>query len=306
MRYILAIILAFMLTTAASCTSNQAEQSVEAPFNGGIHGLVAEFEEIGTVSDTGPANEVWEDEDFPMEINVKNKGEFTVGAHDAEFEIKGISSNDFTGIDFTTDNDEEIDKVSEFQPDGGEIWVDFGDAHYTNLVGTHYDANIFVYFTYPYETYVNIPKVCYKENIRDTTVCDVDSSKQAFASGGPLQVGSVTERYIGKGKILLEIPVRNVGKGRIKAYANDEFKPNYDEFSFTMEDPDWECTARGNSNVARITHPSGQPGNEDIIIRCTNDNLEEGALFTRAITLSLQYYYQDWIEQRVRVRENPD
>jgi len=295
-----------IFSMGASCSSNRAEQTVEAPFHGGIEGLVAEFEELGSVSDTGPQNEAWEDEDFPVEINVQNKGEYTVDSHQAEFEIKGVSPNDFSGLDFTANNDDEIEKVSAFRPEGGETWIHFGDAHYVNLVGTHYDANIFIYFTYPYKTYINIPKVCYKENIRDSTVCDVDSMKQAFASGGPLQVGSVQQRYIGKGKILLEIPVKNVGKGRVKSYQNDEFKPNFDEFSFTIEDPDWECTARGNTNVARITHPSGQPGNEEVVIRCTNSNLDAGALFTKEIVLSLDYYYQDWVEQRVRIRENPE
>jgi hypothetical protein len=199
-----------------------------------------------------------------------------------------------------------IDKVSEFMPDGGEDWVSFGDATYVNLVGTHYDANLYVYYSYPYETYINIPQVCYKENIRDTTICDVDEIKQAFASGGPIAVGSVRERYIGRGKILLEIPIKNVGKGRIKAYANDEFETNFDEVGFHIDDPDWYCQARGNPSVARITRPGDEPGNEEVVIRCINDNLEAGALYTRAVTITLQYYYEDWVYQVVRIRENPE
>jgi len=218
----------------------------------------------------------------------------------------GHLSSDFTGIDFDMSNPNEILKVSSFMPQGGEDWVSFGDAHYTSLTGTHYDANIFVYFTYPYQTYINIPKVCYKENIRDHTVCDVDTTKQAFASGGPVQVGTVQQRYIGKGKILLEIPIKNVGKGRMKAYRNDDFEVNFDEVQFQIEDSDWDCSARGNPNIARITHPGGVPGNEEVVIRCTNDGLEQGALYTKSVTLTLDYYYQDWIEQRVRIIENPE
>ncbi len=304
--YVLAIILIMVFSIGAQCSRSQADSTVEAPFNGGIEGLVAEFWQIGSVSDTGPDNQVWEDESFPVQARVMNKGEYTIPAHDVEFEIQGISQSDFTGIDFTADNDEEIDGVSEFLPDGGEITVDFGEAHYNNLVGTHYDANIKLNYIYPYETYINIPKVCYKEDIKDNTFCNVDETKQAFASGGPLAVGTVTESYIGKGKIMLEIPISNVQKGKAKAYKNDEFETMYDQVAFSIDDPDWECQARGNPSVARITRPQGEPGNEEAVIRCINEHLEAGALYQRAITLKLSYYYNDWITQTVRIRENPD
>jgi len=297
------LLIAFL--TAATCSKN-GDELVPSPFYGGIEGLTAEFEDIGTVSDTGPDNEVWFDETFPLEAHVINRGEYTIDSHLVEFEIKGISESDFNGIDFYRTNEERLDKVSEFLPDGGEIWVDFGDAKYMSLVGTHYDANIFLYFTYPYETYINLPSVCYKWDIKDNTVCTVDASKQAFASGGPLTVGTVEQRYIGRGKILLEIPISNAGQGRMKPYDNDEFKPNFDEFAFYIDDPDWDCSARGNPSIARISHPYGEPGNEEVIIRCVNENIEEGALYTRAVTLTLAYYYQDWEKQTVRILETPE
>jgi hypothetical protein len=304
--YILAIILVLVFSMGAQCTNKRDTGSVQSPFFGGIEGVTVQFEQIGSVSDTGAKNEVWEDETFPVDVRVRNRGEFTINEHEAELEIKGVSPNDFTGLEFFKDNTAKIEKVSQFMPEGGEDYVSFGNAKYLNLVGTHYDANLFIYFTYPYETYINIPKVCHKFNIRDNTVCDVDATKQAFASGGPFAVGTVQERYIGKGKILLEIPVKNVAKGRAKAYKNDEFQSNFDEFAFTVKEPDWYCTARGNNNVARITHPTGEPQNEEVIIRCINDKLEEGALYTQSVTLTLAYYYQDWISQIVRIRENPE
>ena len=304
--YVIAIILIMVFSMGARCSSSQADDTVEAPFNGGLEGLIMEFMEIGSVSDTGAENEVWEDESFPVEVRLMNNGEYTVNAHEAEMEIQGISPTDFTGIDFNKDNSEKIEKVSEFMPDGGEDYIDFGDAHYENLVGTHYDASVKLELTYPYETYINIPKVCYKEDIKDNTLCDVDETKQAFASGSPIQVGTVRERYIGKGKILLEIPISNVQKGKAKAYKNDEFETRYDQVAFSVDDPEWDCSARGDPNIARITRPDGEPGNEEAVIRCTNENLEEGALYQKAVTLTLAYYYQDWIIQTIRIRENPD
>jgi hypothetical protein len=304
--YVIGIILILVFSLGATCQSRNAPTTVVSPFFGGIEGLTAEFQIIGTVSDTGVKNEVWEDEAFPVEVRLNNKGESTIDAHTVELEIKGISPQDFNGIDFVKDNPNEIEKTSQFMPDGGEDYVTFGNAKLLNLVGTLYDANIFIYFTYPYETFINVPRVCYKTDLKDNTVCNVDEIKQAFASGGPISVGIVRERFIGKGKIMLEIPIRNVQKGRTKAYTNDPFQPNFDELAFQIDDPDWECTSRGNANVARITHPEGSPENEETVIRCINDNLEEGALFTKAVTLDLKYYYKDWITQTVRIRENPD
>jgi hypothetical protein len=304
--YILAIVLVLLFSMGATCSSRGRPDPITPPWNGGIEGLVATFEQIGSVSDTGAQNEVWEDEAFPVEVRLTNKGEYTINSHEVYLEVKGISPNDFTGIDFQTDNPNKIDKVSEFMPDGGEDYISFGNARYTRLMGTLYDANIRIDYTYPYETYVTIPQVCYKENIRDTTYCDVDETKSAFASGGPIGVGTVQERYIGRGKILLEIPIKNMQKGRAKAYLNDEFQPNYDELAFQADDPDWECSARGNYNIARVTHPTGENQNEEVIVRCINNNLEAGALYTRSFTLTLKYYYKDWVMQTVRIRENPE
>lgn len=307
--YVLLVLLVVLFSMGASCanlTNKRGDDAVASPYYGGFEGLVADFEEIGTVSDTTAQNEVWEDESFPVRLHLLNKGEYTVPAHDVKLEIKGISQTDFSGLAFTEDNDDELEKVSEFLPDGGEVFIDFGDAKYEQLEGTHYDANLYVYYDYPYETYINIPKVCYKENIKDDTICNVDSTKQAFSSGGPIQVGTVRERYVGKGKILLEIPITNKQKGKTKAAKNDEFRPEWDEVYFETDDPDWECKSRGNPNVARITHPGGERGNEEVTIVCTNVNLEKDALFTKAVTLKLTYHYQDWINQVVRIRENPE
>jgi hypothetical protein len=299
----LVLILSLLLIT--SCADNR-NPSVNAPFLGGYDGLVAEFLPIGTVSELRKY-EVWEDDNFPVSVIIKNKGEYTVPAHTVLFEIKGVARSDFQGIDFETDNPDELEKVAEYNLEGGQDVIDFGNAHYTALTGTFYDANFYIYFTYPYQTYINVPKVCYKENIKDDTVCNVDETKQAFASGGPIQVGTVTQRYIGKGKIALDIPIRNVGKGKAVAYSNDEFRPEWDEVAFQVNTPDWICRALGDTAVARIGHPTTQRSSgDDVVIHCENRHLELGALYTKSFTLTLDYYYQDYIAQIVKIKESPE
>lgn len=306
--YAVLVMVLAVLMLGASCQSsrNQAESQVVSPYYGGYDGLVAEFININQVSDTKSQNAVWEDESFPISVRLRNRGEYTIQPHDVKLWIEGIAPSDFSGIDFTKTNRDQIDKVSQYVPDGGEEYIDFGNARYNNLEGTHYDATVFVKYEYPYETYINIPKVCYKENIRDQTVCQVDSVKQAFATGGPIQVGTVTQKYIGKGKIMLEIPIKNVRSGYAKAHKNDGYRPEWDEVYFSMNDLDWECKSRGNPNTARITHPGGIRGNEEVLIVCTNSNLPIGANYPKAVTLKIAYYYQDWIDATIRIKENPE
>jgi hypothetical protein len=288
----------------ASCGS-EGDTNVGSPFFGGYDGLVAEFMAIGTVSES-TKYEVWEDDGFPVSVMVQNKGEYTLQPHDVLFEIKGVSPSDFQGLNFNVDNQDTLDKVSDFNKDGGQEVIDFGDATYTALTGTFYDANFYVYYTYPYETDINV-RACYKQNIKDDTVCEVDGTKQAFSSGGPFQVGTVTESYIGKGKIALEIPIRNVQKGKAKAFINDEFRPEWDEVAFQVNTENWECRSLGDTNVARISHPTTVRSTGDqVVIYCTNKNLEEGALYYKTFTLKLKYYYQDYITQVVRIKENPE
>ncbi len=270
-------------------------------YYGGNDGLVATIEDIGSISDTGDHNEVWEDQEFALRVELNNRGEYTIPAHEVELKLEGISKDDFQGFTFIQDNDEELEKVSEFLEDGDIEVVDFGKSSYSNLQGIYYDANIWVKYTYPYETYIVIPEVCYKGNIRDKEVCDVDAPKKSYASGGPIQINRVTESYIGRQRIKLTIPIRNAGGGRAKARKSDEFRNEWDEVYFEVNDIDWECESRGDPQIARITKSKGEV---DII--CTNSNLAEDDLFTRAISLTLKYYYQDRVSETVRIRESPE
>lgn len=297
-----ALMLVFVLSLGASCDGGS--DTIQSPYLGGHKGLEAEFQEIGSISDSGPENEVWEDESFPVVIHLENKGEHTIPAHDVKLEIKGIAKSDFSGIDFTKDNSEKIEAVDkDYRPDGGQVYIDFGNARYDFLEGTHYDAQIFVEYTYPYETHINIPRVCIKGDIKDEGVCEVEDTKSAFATAGPIQVGDVKERVMGRGAVMLEIPIWNAGHGKAKAKKNDEFDSTWDEVYFEINNADWECeSASANPNIARMS----REGDEKAKIRCYNENIPEKEMSITALTLKLSYYYQDRINEVVRIRRVPE
>ncbi len=290
-----------LLLILASCQQQAGKEGVESVWLGGSEGLVAEFEEFGT------ENEIYEDEAFPVVVLLQNKGEFAFKAHEVEIMIRGISEADFSGLEFESTNSEDISKVSEFLPDGGYERVNLGEAVYEGLTGTFYDANIYLEYTYPYATYVSIPKVCFKEDLRDERVCDVDETKTAFASGSPIQIGTVTEKPYGSGKIYLEIPISNVGVGRSKAYLGDDFSALYDTVAFEVQTAGMECSSRGDPSVARLPRATAEDSvSTETTIVCISDSLEEDALYTKQVDLTLTYYYQDLASTRVRIKENPE
>ncbi|MEK6920600.1 MAG: hypothetical protein AABX82_01850 [Nanoarchaeota archaeon] len=285
----------------ASCTQQAGSETISSVWMGGSDGLVVEFEDFGV------GNEIYEDEAFPVVALLQNQGEFTVQAHDVEMKIRGISENDFSGLDFERTNEEKIDKVSEYLPGGGYERVNFGEAVYEGLTGTFYDANIYLEYTYPYATYIAIPKVCFKEDLRDETVCDVSGSVTAFSSASPIQIGSVTEKPYGSGKIYLEIPIYNTGQGRSKAYMGDDFSTIYDTVAFQVETAGMECNSRGDPSVARMARTTvDNAGASETTIVCISDALAQDARYTRQVDLTVTYYYQDLVSTRVRIKENPD
>jgi hypothetical protein len=292
------LVMAVLLLGAQSCESNAGSETIDSVWMGGSNGLYADFEDFGI------GNEIYEDESFPVVILLQNLGEFTLHEHEVEMHIRGVSESDFSGLDFEKTNSEEIDKVSEFLPDGGYERVHFGDAVYEGLTGTFYDANFYLEYTYPYATYIAIPKVCFKEDLRDDRVCTVEGIKTAYASASPIQIGSVTEKPYGSGKIYLEIPVYNAGDGRSKAYGGDDFSSLYDTVAFEVETAGMECTSRGDPSIARIPRDSSV-GAETTIV-CTSDSLEDDALYTAQVDVTLTYYYQDLASTRVRIKENPE
>ena len=290
-----------------SCGTTRQEPGVSAPFYGGSEGLIAEFEDIGSLVSQSGYPEVWEDQGIPIVVRVYNRGEYTIPSNSVQFSIKGIKiPEDFQGAEPVKTNSKEIEKVSEYLIDGGDDLVDFGEAFYVKGVkGSMYDANVFIDYTYPYEQTIIVPKVCFKGNPYDETICDVEGGKQAFISGGPFVIGTVVQRPAGKGRISIEIPIRNIGGGKAKAADSpfDEFSPLYVEL--LMEVPDgWECTAKGTGDLVRITR------NGETVIRCKygfyGAPIPEQDVYTSAFDLKLYYVYWDFVSQTVRIRENPE
>ncbi len=294
-------IIVFAALFIAGCEDGEKETTGPSPYISGTKGITAEFEPMG-IEDNGLYS-LYENEEFPIQVLLKNKGEHDIESGDAKVKIYGILLEDFSGIESgTKTNSQEIEKISEFNEEGGEEIIDFGqNVKYTQEIpGTFYDLNVFASYTYSYKTYASVPNVCFKEDLRDERVCTVEESKDIFCSGAPIQVTSAEEKPAGSGIIELDFEIENVGGGRA-TIPGQEFSPQYDQVAFTIEPETernkWLCRAGARENEARLI-------DDKSTIRCKlREPLEEDALYTKAIGLTLSYDYRDIIQQKIRIEK---
>lgn len=301
MKKILLIFMIILIGIGISgCNSTDKIDTFESPYIGGNTGLTATFENMGSISEATNVNSVWEDEPFLIEIILKNEGEKDLEANDITVSLKGFAQNDFTGISaMVKSNTNEIEKKSEYLPEGGEDRINFGNAQYAINFDGFYDAIIQAEIKYEYETYVAVPQVCFKYDIRDDTVCDIEETKTHYVSSAPIQVTGVRERPGGKGVIYLELDVSNQGTGR-SAVPGEEVRIEYDRIAFEaigpVSNPNlWDCTSGGVSGAARLTDGKAK-------IRCRAD-VTEDALYTQQFSIILKYDYVENIRENVRIKE---
>ncbi len=301
-KYIFAIFAVSLLVLITGC-EEEAEVVLPELFIGGSQGLVAEFEEIGFIEEGEYT--AYENDPIPIAILFRNKGEEAVEVGNLIVELKGILIADFSGIvSGVVTNSERIEEISEFNPEGGEIIVDFtpiGGANYLQEVtGTHYTINPYIEYKYKYKTKALVPEVCFKEDLRDERLCNVRESKDVFSSGSPIQVISVEEETAGAGKIVLTFEVDNVGGGEV-TIPGAEINPSYGQIRYQLEPlserANWQCTAAGRTNEARL-----MGGRTTIRCRLINP-LPEDALYTKAIGLTINYDYRDVIQQSLRIKK---
>lgn len=296
--YFVALVLS--LIVLIGCTPGEGDVTVpESPYEGGSQGLVVEIQDLGVYNEKANTQEVFEGEPIPLEVTLKNKGEYEVQADEAKVELLGIFPADFSNLSATElANTESIEKVSEYNKDGGEVTIAFHTDNgvvYTPDLGdaSSRDLSFFARATYRYKTLASVPKVCFKSDLQDKTVCDVDEVKDVFSSGAPIQVTKAEEKRAGAGAIAVEFDVENVA-GAESAVPEDVFDSRYNQFKFTADDAIWTCTSRGSTDSGRFD------SNGKAKIRCKAD-VPDGALYTRQLGLTLEYDYRQIGHKQVRV-----
>jgi len=297
------LLIVFMLALVGCKGGEKKVEAPESPYIGGSKGLVAKFENMGIYNEKTNIEEIFEGETFPIEITLKNKGEQDILPGDVVVSLKGILLSDFSGIvaNGTLTNEEKIEKVSEYNKEGGELTLDFtpeGGARYlVNLSGSHYDISVFAEVVYNYKTYAAVPKVCFKEDLQDESVCDVEEEKAVFSSGAPIQVKKATEKRAGTGKIAVEFEIENIGSGDVTK-PDEDFDSRYDQLAFYPNEDIWECKSSGKINEGRFDSDGKM-----IVVCRLKEPMPKGTLYTKELDLTLDYKYKELIHHQLRINE---
>ncbi len=295
-RLFLLPILVLSLFLLTACGGEQQQQQTKGVFIGGLQGVVADFEPFGV--DENGISSIFDTETFPVQVTLINKGEYELQKDDVTVILTGVSKDEFDGIpSWTLKNSGVVEKISDLLPTGGEETVAFSsDAKYKGKVVGLLDRTWYANIQYHYKTQVVVPEVCLKEDLTDQRVCTVAEKKNSFVSAAPITVTSVSEEPAGKGIVALKFSIENKGTGDV-TIVGQEFGQT-DKVSFSIDDPAWECKATGKINEARLVG-----GKADIICKL-KQALPPKTLEQKQVQLTLDYKYQDLIQQKLRVKES--
>lgn len=284
----------------AACSGETIEQAQSGDiFIGGTSGLEIGFEALGTQEDG--VYTIYDTEDFYLDLRLQNKGEHTLENGDVRLQLLGVSKGDFSGIsswEQVTSNS--IEKINEFNPNGGEESVSFtpSGATYTRDVIGYTELNFNVNYDYDYQTMLVISDVCFKGDITDDRVCEVSGNRDFSVSGAPVQVTGVSQETAGKGVIVLKISIANSGDGEVTIVGTD-FDRNRQQVSYSVEsDKGFTCKSGGREGTARLID-----GKADIY--CTLDTpLEESDLYIQGVNMNLAYSYKELISEKLRIKQS--
>ncbi len=297
------VVLIISLFFIASCSGgSNAVSNVPQAFIGGTDGVLVEFEPF-SIQEDGLFT-IFDSEDFPIEIAVTNKGEQTLEPGQVTLTLLGPSQDSFANIPaWELSSAETIEKISEFNPDGGEEIISFtpGDfATYTDPVVGFVDVAWNLNYQYEYATHLIINDVCFKGDLRDDRVCEVAEVKQFSSSSAPIVVDRVEEDNAGQGIVILKIDIRNAQTGEA-TFVGEEYDDRFSQVSYTIDEADvWECKSGGRENEARLIDGTAQ------IICRLSEPLGEEDLYSQPVALTFDYEYQDLIVETLRIKQSAE
>ncbi len=302
MKRIPIIVLLASLFIVAACAPKPTAP-VGGAFIGGTQGIVASFEPLSVKDPESGFYTIYDTEDFSLDVLLKNKGEEVVPLGKATARLLGPAPNLFQNVpNWQLLNKQAIEKISEFNPEGGEEIISFTSAgaraKYTGPVTGFTDITWNLEYWYDYKTQLIINDVCFKGDVTEKKVCEVKEAKGFSVSGAPITVSKVEEDVAGKGVMLLKIEVKDAGTGQA-AIPGQEFDTRFDQVRYTIDEPDkWECKSGGRENEARLTEGVAT-------INCRlKQPLAKNDLYTKQVRLTLEYTYKDLVQEKLRIKES--
>lgn len=303
-HFTLLVLFSLVLIIGQSCESSNKGEGV---FLGGSQGLSLNF-----LDDAPPISGNFQNEAFPIDIQLANKGETEIGQGSAIVYLTGAiaSSNVFTSTlpSLMTSNVEFISPI--LDSDKGlvedSIVVPLGDATYRGeILGDSIPVDVRASVCYPYSTKVQLNEFCVPSTSRTAnsdTECTIDPAvnliKEKDNSGAPVHVVSLKEQE-GPDFVRITLDINNVGSGQVVNTCQREItRDNLDNVRVAMPQ-NYLCTFKdGESSSGLVELRSGHA-----VLRCKRDINNPGSSFKEPLALTLNYNYMQEVSKTVSINK---
>jgi len=252
--------------------------------------------EMSFVKDAPPVSVV-AGQEFPIYVEVINKGGEIVNKGSAKFYLSGLGQN-FENVKSSAVNDKTLLKESIFP----EKLVFAEKAK----------------FTFPIQDFAVFPFVltsCYDYSSRaqgtlcisasnESTVCKFSGEKVTSNTAGPVQLTSITESIV-KNKLIVSFDITNKGKGQV--YLQDVNCDKLETRDFAESQKQGKLNIKITTRddfICRLQTSTGQTeGLEGIVpigkVLCEKDISKSD--YSSIITVEMRYKYRDSISQSINV-----
>ncbi len=287
----------------SGCSNNEVIE--DGPFVGGSSGVSLSFV-------TGaPVSEFSVSEGVPVQVMLKNNGEYDLPLNSAELSLYGLKMSDY-GLtsDYKVVEGGLLGIKKDFIEEGAERIVDMGTMKYTGSVTTSLEANLKAKVCYPYRTEARISACALSRNIiaaGGESVCDIAGEKYSSTrvSSSPVQITSFTEALSGSSEVMFRIEIENKGMGNV--YANnaecsslDGTTLDKDKVYYTIDQEDVVCTSfdgvESNEGYLKLSN-----GKKTLI--CSMPVEEGGSGYTTELPIYLDFKYVESTSKDLTILE---
>lgn len=300
---IILILFTVLLVSGQGC--EKTTTGGKGVFIGGKESLIAGFVEDAP-SNTGN----FQNEAFPVEIQLTNKGETEIGKGSVNVYLTGAlyssaavvsSKKEGTNDDFIAALEKGTNQIVE-----DNAIVGMGDVKYTGTIfGDSVPLDVSAAICYPYETRLQVNDFCIPSSVKrniEQDECTIDTStniiKDGDNSGASVQVSSLREDN-GPDYIRVTLDINNVGSGDVvDVCKRDIGREEMNEVTVTMPSG-FVCTFKeGDSNKGSVELRTGHAA-----LRCRKDVNNPGSAYKEPVVVTLNYNYRQELSKTITINK---
>lgn len=310
---IIITILILSLLLLSACGTKKKTQTTG--FIGGSEGINAEI----TIDSSSGGNKVYDGgvDLFKIDINLENKGEFTVEEGKILITLDGISFDAFSISEPTRTN--ELPLLGLRKEAGGvteatQTVVQY-DANYKPDAEADRNVDLAANFCYQYQTISRVSDLCLKKRVTGpstNTVCSVDEEKTAENSASPFKVTTVSERPAGEQKVSVFLVAENIGQGILykpEFLSKGQCISSEDDKNKMHVKVELSDFIQQSSSMVKCSGLNGNEGDVNVIqnkvqLSCEIDtaSLTQESAFPTPLKVTFDYVYKDSVSTTLTVK----